>query len=240
MRPRDIKPRHVAAFHDRRGSTAPVSANRELSLLSHVFTKAIRWGAVEHNPCKGIERHTESPRDRYVTHEEFWAVRDRASAPVAIAMDLAVLTGQRQADLLTLTRQQLTEDGILFRPGKTKRSGASILIAWSPALETVVEAAKSLSDDVASMYVICDERGQRINIESFRTAWQRLQRQLFEEGVLKDRFTFHDLRAKAGTDAENSELLGHASRAMFERVYRRKPRVVAPAGLPSVDGDEPE
>lgn len=65
-------------------------------------------------------------------------------------------------------------------------------------------------------------------------------RRAHEEGVIEERFTFHDLRAKDGTDAENGELLGHTSQAMFERVYRRKPWSVAPSDLPSAHADADE
>lgn len=51
-----------------------------------------------------------------------------------------------------------------------------------------------------------------------------------EEGLIKERFTFHDLRAKAGSDAEENaqKLLGHASAVTTKRVYERKPSVVKP------------
>jgi len=50
-----------------------------------------------------------------------------------------------------------------------------------------------------------------------------------KEGVIKTRFTFHDLRAKAGSDANGNAqaLLGHAS-AATKRVYERKAAKVRP------------
>ena len=51
-----------------------------------------------------------------------------------------------------------------------------------------------------------------------------------EIGVIKKRFTFHDLRANAGSDAKGNaqELLGHASAVTTKRVYERKPAKVRP------------
>ena len=47
------------------------------------------------------------------------------------------------------------------------------------------------------------------------------------ETTVTQRFNDHDLRAKAGSDAESLErarqLLGHADTAITQRVYRRKP-----------------
>jgi integrase len=42
-----------------------------------------------------------------------------------VAIDLAVSTGQRRGDLLSLTRAQLRDDGIYFKQSKT---GAEITI----------------------------------------------------------------------------------------------------------------
>jgi len=43
------------------------------------------------------------------------------------------------------------------------------------------------------------------------------------------RFTFHDLRAKAGTDGDDWQLLGHLDQKTHSRIYDRKPRKVRPA-----------
>ncbi|WP_181919209.1 hypothetical protein [Alkalilimnicola ehrlichii] len=61
MKPEDVEPRHVYEFLEIRGQTAPVRANRERALLSHVFTKAMQWGVLRYNPCRGVKRITERP-----------------------------------------------------------------------------------------------------------------------------------------------------------------------------------
>ncbi len=44
------------------------------------------------------------------------------------------------------------------------------------------------------------------------------------------RFTFHDIRGKAASDADDpAALLAHDDPKTTERVYRRKPRKVTPA-----------
>lgn len=47
MRPCDVRPMHVAQYLDLRGKKANTRANREVSLLSHIFTVAMRWGVVD-------------------------------------------------------------------------------------------------------------------------------------------------------------------------------------------------
>lgn len=100
---------------------------------------------------------------------------------------------------------------------------------WTPALrEAVAFAQKSPREGVASTYLIVNERGQPYSSSGFQTVWQRHIRACVEQGVLTDRFTFHDLRAKAGREAEDSRLLGHSDQRLMQRVYRRLPEIVKP------------
>jgi len=89
--PSRIRPSEVAKYLD--VHPHPVAANREIALLSHIFKKAIRWGLCESNPCVGVERNREKPRDRYVTDGEFWAVHEKAPKHVQLMMELAYVTG---------------------------------------------------------------------------------------------------------------------------------------------------
>jgi len=57
--------------------------------------------------------------------------------------------------------------------------------------------------------------------------WQRLQRRAVRDGILEQRFTFHDLRAKHATDKDEEHLnaqlaLGHATPEMT-KAYIRHP-----------------
>jgi integrase len=54
---------------------------------------------------------------------------------------LAVLTGLRPGDLLSLTRANQTDDGIEILTSKT---GKRLLIEWSDALRSAVSRAESL------------------------------------------------------------------------------------------------
>jgi len=78
--------------------------------------------------------------------------------------------------------------------------------------------------------IIANERGQAYTSSGFKSNWQRLMNKELKEGVIKTRFTFHDLRAKAGSDANGNAqaLLGHASAATTKQVYERKAAKVRP------------
>ena len=108
-----IKPHHVRAYLDKRGEQAKARANREKALLSHVINKAREWGYTDApNPCQGVKGFTEKGRDRYVTDAEFQAVHAAAHPTVRDAMDIALLTGQRPADVLKIRLEDL-HDGAL-------------------------------------------------------------------------------------------------------------------------------
>ncbi|RYU56352.1 integrase [Methylolobus aquaticus] len=230
MRPSALKTKHVYAYLDARGQTARVRANRERSLLSHVYKYAIRWGLVEHNPCAGVMGHKETPRRRYVTDEDYLAVHQLASPIIQSTMEVAIITGMRQGDILSLQRHQLQDDGIHVTPAKTKdRTGRKQIFEWTPGLRAAINQALALPRRLATTWVIANTHGQPYTRNGFKAMFGKLMTKALEDGLLQERFTFHDLRAKAGSEAEDGmRLLGHQSPATTRRIYERKPDRVKP------------
>ena len=75
---------------------------------------------------------------------------------------------------------------------------------------------------------ICNRRGQVYTGDGFRTLWQKLMRKALETNAIAERFTFHDLRAKAGSDSNDDRLLGHQDVRTLNRHYKRKATRVTP------------
>jgi hypothetical protein len=229
MAPDDLHPRHVWDYlHKYRGTAAPVRANREVAFLQSAFNWARGQGIVRDNPCVGVERNEETPRDRLVTDKELrgfckmaWR-RGEAGKRVALAAAIAYLTGKAQGQILRLSRSQLGDEGIEF--GKRK-GGARTLVRWSRRLARYVKAAIAMPCQIKPMYVIHNQQGSPYTSDGFKTIWQKLMREWVAAG--NERFTFHDLRAKAASDVieqgrKASELTGHRSEAMPARVYDRR------------------
>lgn len=222
--PDEISAPECYAYLDSRknpkGEPAPVAARHEISLLGHVLKKSIRWGAGIANVVRTLENMPKNVRTRYVTDDEFAACRALANPRMQIAMDLARSIGQRRGDLLKLKHEDCTDDGIVIRQGKT---GAGILIAWTPTLRRIVRAAKALSPDIPREFVLRTADGGPYTGTGFSAIWQRLIAKFVAAGGT--RFTFHDLRAKAGSDKATLEeaqaLLGHSSSETTKRVYKR-------------------
>jgi integrase len=226
MNPRHFKPKHGYAYFNERKKKSLRRAVAELALLSHVFTKAVEWGVVDDNPCRQIRKERPRPRRRYVTEAEYAAASKTMPAMLQCAMDLAVLTGLRPADLLALTRSNLTDEGIQV---STRKTGRDLVIAWSDELRRVVKRALSLPPKLRQP-LICGRQGKPYTVDGFTSIWRRKIRKALAdpENSLQEPFQFRDLRAKSASDdtAEAATArLGHTNAAITERVYRRKPEV---------------
>jgi integrase len=216
----EVRPVHIAQYLDIRGVKAPIRANREIALLSHIFSYAMRWGMIDRNPCIGVAKHPEKGRDRYITDQEFSAVKNIASELIQIVMDFAYITALRKGDILRLRLDQITNEGILITQSKT---GSKQLYEWTDGIHDVVGRAKALKRPLRGLHLFCTRQGQPYSDNGFKAMWNRVQVKWAESGG--QRFTFHDIRAKALTDAKNmgmdaQSLAGHASSAMTEHYIK--------------------
>jgi integrase len=75
-------------------------ANTVVAVCSKMFSLAVRWGMRTNNPCKGIERHPEVKRKRYIKPEELArlieALNRYPDQQTANIFRLLLLTGARR------------------------------------------------------------------------------------------------------------------------------------------------
>lgn len=240
----DIDPVDVRKYLDHRRA-APYAANREKALLSHIFNFARNAGlTTKANPCAGIKGHDEPGRDVYIDDEVYSAVWDCAEPALQDALDLAYLTGQRPADVLKMSRADVRDGEMTVVQNKT---GAKLRVEITGQLATLMERIKSRK--VSGLALICDSKGQRLTKFGLRGAFDRARALAIEasqigaaEAELPDitaairDFQFRDLRAKAGTDTEESrgmaaakDQLGHTSEGMTAHYVRhRRGKLVKP------------
>lgn len=233
-----IKPKHINALKTRIAETRKeTTANRYISVISHIFTMAIEWGLCDDHPVKQkIRRFSYVPRDRYV---EDWELVEFLSVAGELIQDyvaLKLLTGLRKRDMLSIKVTDLTEDGIKVRQLKT---GKTIIIEWTDELREAVAKARAIKRKVGSIYLFHNRRGQSYRNEHGRTngfdsIWKRTMRQALDETKLKQSFQEQDLRAKTGSDTDElhaMELLDHANSSTTRKTYRRKPKRVKPFSM---------
>jgi len=232
MDPNDLCQSHAYEYANTRGSKYPTTASRELELMSHVCTMAVRWGAMRANPLLGLEKPKRPPRRKYVSNDEYTHVWNLASPMVRCVMDLAMLTALRRGDIFKLERKHITDDGLYIQPGKTQNStGVELLFEWTPALREVIQKALSIKPQVRQ-HIVCNRKGKMYTKNGFDSVWQRLMDKATQgEGAI-ERFQFRDLRRKSASDETDENIaqvrLGHASIAVTKRVYRVKPNRVKP------------
>lgn len=219
MRARDVTTAHIAAMHEHLGKRSHRQANYMRSVAQQVFRWGRMQGVVNHDPCRSVQRFRETPRTRLVTDEELAAVLAVCPPSVRLAALLASITGLRQGDILALRFADWSDAGLRVRTGKT---GRALHFEPTAGLVDCFEIARTISPKVRE-YVICKRDGHPYTGDGFRSIWHRCVRK-----VDVQRFTFHDLRAKAGSESQDWRLLGHSARAIFDRVYDRAARKVRP------------
>jgi integrase len=238
-----ITPHVVAQYRDAR--TAKIRANREIALLSHAFTIAREWGLTEKaNPCFGVRRNKEKPRDFYAGDLIWSAVYTEAVQELKDAMDLAYLTGQRPADVLKVAITDLNCGFLGVTQGKTDKKlrlrleNEGVQSELSEFIEDLLER-RSLSG-IKTTSLITNASGLRMSQQMLRNRWDEAREKAAIKAsadgdsamaVLIRQFQFKDIRPKAASEIElthASRLLGHSNEEMTKKVYRRVGEIVRP------------
>jgi integrase len=105
----DLSRQDVIRVHTAMAKT-PFTANRLVALVSHMMSMAMKWGLRPEgqNPCKGVERYKEKPREVYLQKpqidELFRTLDDGGKFDLFTAafFKLSVLVGARPSELLGL------------------------------------------------------------------------------------------------------------------------------------------
>jgi integrase len=235
----ELRPKDFGPFLEvTRGPTQRV---RQIAVLSAAFTDAVsRWYMLERNVLRDVKRQKNKPRDRLILDSEFAACKAVANPRMQLAMMLALLTGQRQGDIIRFRWSDIRGMDLHVQQSKTRKRTA---IAINAELEAVLDRCWLLpgGGKDGSEYIIPTRFGQPYTSEGFRACWQRTINRAMKgrpayrrrkgkpvgplAPAIRERFTFHDIRALAATKCETPEkamrLLGHANIAMTMRVYRR-------------------
>lgn len=239
----DLKPKDFGPFLDiKRGKIQRV---RQLAVLSSAFTQAVSyWYTLDRNVLRDVKRPKSKPRDRLILDDEFAACKASAPKRVQLAMMLALITGQRQGDIISFkwtdiedlpepiwderAKQYVTMELNVLQ----KKTGKRIGICIPKQLEEVLDACYQLKGGGkdGSEYILPTRTGKPYTSEGFRACWQRTINKYCRLGNV--RFTFHDIRALCATKCPTPEyamkLLGHSNISMTLKIYRRgKERVMA-------------
>jgi integrase len=162
-------------------------ANRVLSLLSAMFSEAMRWKWCKVNPCQGVRRNHEDPRERYLTPDELVRLTEALAkdrdAQAATIVRLLLLTGARRGEVLSASWSQFNlELGVWTKPAHTtKQKKDHVTPLSAPARQLLQELRAAAPADATHLF-----RGGRQRLDK---SWPRICRTAGLEN-----FRVHDLR----------------------------------------------
>jgi integrase len=179
----------------------PATVNQEIKRLRHILNKAIEWGYLKENPCKGIKNMKEpSGRIRYLSHEEMdkllqaCDVSSLAEKPnnkgrtfskmitayLKAIVQIAIHSGMRRGEIMNLRWKDIDfkERRIILENTKNNERRAI------PMNDTLCHVLQSLPIHLHAEKVFPDINGNMVTV-TFERACKRA-------GI--EDFRFHDLR----------------------------------------------
>lgn len=236
---------------------AGVSANREVAMISILFTHAINEldydGA---NPCLSIKRHEEHGRDKYIEKWEYETLYSAADDTLKDVLDLLLFTGQRITDILEMKISDLRHNvdlSLLKLPNgqnvaevtgmkkadtlkiKTNKTRKLIDILIEGELQTILNRILKKREErkINSIFLISDKQGQPYSYDQIYRKFKKARNQAGYESF---EIQFRDLRRKNATDdtLENANIrLAHTTTKMTE-AYRNNVMGVIARPLPKL------
>lgn len=204
---------------------SPARVNRYLTALSPVLTACVKeWGWIEYNPMIKVRKRKEPAGIvRFLSKDErsrlMLALKEPTTPPHLLPIVLlALFTGARQKNILSLTWSQVDFDRRCIILTDTKNGERQTLPLVEPALSAVVAwKAKPQKTVTPLLFPSTTKTAKHITINK---TWQTLLQKAQVEG-----FRFHDLRhsfaselAMSGASlAEIAAGTGHKTLQMVKR-----------------------
>lgn len=197
----------------------PGVSNRCLTLLSKMFNLAELWGLRPggSNPVKGVTRHKEHPKERFLTENEFRTLatvltRYEQEGSISIyattAIRILIVTGARLSEILSLRWEDVQIERRRLRVPDSKTGAKNIEL--NP---TAIDLLQRLIRVDGNPYVIVGRRTGRRLIDLQRP-WQKIRAaaNLSDVRIHDLRHSFASIAIKNGHSIhELSVLLGHHS-----------------------------
>lgn len=192
----EISINDMITLHESIGKTAPIEANRTITLIATIFEYAKKMGYLPHesiNPARGIDKFKEHKRDRWIKHDEipklFKALEKEENVFIKAAVWLFLLTGVRKSELLKAKWADVDFNRSELRLPDTKANRVHYVPLSKPAIEILQSIPK-----VQSNPYIIQGRKQGSHLVNISKAWNRIRT---EAGLTDVRL--HDLRRTVGS-----------------------------------------
>ncbi|WP_346772368.1 tyrosine-type recombinase/integrase [Chelativorans sp. AA-79] len=206
----------------------PRTADYAWVTLARVLSVAKDNGRIKVNVCERGRRLYKADRAEKVWQEgDINAVLAVASAPIRMALMMALWTGQREGDLLRATWNAYDGKRLRVRQGKT---GARVTVPVGEPLRVLLNAAMAerakKNPKVVDMRgkdastILVNTRGRPWTEDGFRASWSAAYKKAGLPTNKEEKLNFHDLRGTAVTrlalagcnNAEIASITGHSLR----------------------------
>lgn len=204
--PNSIGPAMLRQYMDARGEMSETRANIELSFISTVFSWGYEREKCQFNPAKGVKKFSLAKRQRLITEKEYKLVYDNVSTVCQVAMELSYCCGAREGDIVNLTWDQVTDEGVFIEQSKTSKRQLKL---YSDRLKRALMLAKQIPrykkyQEREVRYVIHTKMGYQYTEDGFRSVWHKNIAAVREAKEQKLDFTFHDIKAMAISSIDGS------------------------------------
>ena len=179
----------------------PYAANRTVTLLSTMFSLAVKWDWLDRNPAKGIERYPEEKRSRFLSSDEInrlsqalvdyvvTAARADQAQKAADAIRLLMLTGARRSEVLSARWDMFNLDtGVWTKPSSHTKHKKEHRVPMSPSALRLLDEIQHRT--VGSHYVFPSRSGSmHPHLMELKKSWIKICKLAGLEGL-----RIHDLR----------------------------------------------
>jgi len=105
------------------GLKEKTTINREIALLSHMFTWGNKIKLVTHHPVRGVGYLKAHHWERYLSHEEIQQLLNACTGDMQEMVMLALGTGMWASEVLSLVLSQLENEGLSLRATRSNLWG---------------------------------------------------------------------------------------------------------------------
>jgi integrase len=200
--------------------TAPIMANRLLSLITKIFNWALKEELIDSSPAIRIDRPgQERERERSLSAAEIetaWSAFDKLGYPFGTVYKMALVTGQRRGEVAGMKWAEITAEGWKL-PGERAKKAKGHLVPLSSLAREILDGAPQIGELVFRSH-------RDAQVQNWSKAAKRLRKLC---GPMEP-WHLHDLRRTFATHLRSlgidrlvvSKLLNHAE-AGITKVYDR-------------------
>lgn len=227
LRVGDFEASDALALRDRR-SSKPAATNYLLRVLSLLISWGIPRGFRSDNPCAHVRKLKTGEGWEPWPWNMIERIRDGAPAELWHVATVALYTGQRQRDVLSMKWSDLLNDGTI---GVVQEKTRTRL--WIPIHRDLSGVLQSIPRH--SVFLLTNRRGLPWTQDGFRTSWGKMCKRL----AIDEQLVFHGLRKSAVdmlleagcTTAEVAAITGQSMQMVEHYAKHVNQRKLASSGM---------